>query len=99
MKGQRCQAPESEASSNWEGPGGTIDVSVRLIMPIKVPFRAMWLLEISHLTKSYARPGGDGDRHRVVDIAAFSVAAGAQVALRGESGTGKTTFLNLIAGI
>ncbi|HVT74186.1 MAG TPA: ABC transporter ATP-binding protein [Lacunisphaera sp.] len=68
-------------------------------MPIKVPFRAMWLLEISHLTKSYARPGGNGGRHRVVDIAAFALAPGAQVALRGESGTGKTTFLNLLAGI
>jgi putative ABC transport system ATP-binding protein len=35
----------------------------------------------------------------VVDVREFSLAAGDQLALRGESGTGKTTFLNLIAGI
>jgi len=58
----------------------------------------MPLLEISNLTKGYARPGNAGV-HRVVDVAAFALDAGAQQALRGESGTGKTTFLNLIAGI
>ena len=57
----------------------------------------MRLLEITNLTKTYARPGGG--EHRVVDVREFSLAAGAQLALRGESGTGKTTFLNLIAGI
>jgi putative ABC transport system ATP-binding protein len=57
----------------------------------------MPLLEISQLTKSYARPGGG--RHRVLDVAAFALAAGGQLALRGESGSGKTTFLHLIAGI
>jgi putative ABC transport system ATP-binding protein len=58
----------------------------------------MPLLEITNLTKTYARPGG-GAAHRVVDVAAFALAAGEQRALRGESGSGKTTFLNLIAGI
>lgn len=57
----------------------------------------MPLLEINDLVKSYARPGGGV--HRVVDVKEFSLEAGAQRALRGESGTGKTTFLNLIAGI
>ena len=57
----------------------------------------MPLLEIENLVKTYARP--DGGEHRVVDVAAFALEAGAQRALRGESGTGKTTFLNLIAGI
>ena len=58
----------------------------------------MPLLEITRLTKTYARPGG-GAAHRVVDVAEFTLAAGEQRALRGESGTGKTTFLHLIAGI
>ena len=58
----------------------------------------MPLLDICDLRKSYARPGG-GPAHTVVDIPAFTLAAGAQLALRGESGSGKTTFLNLIAGI
>ena len=58
----------------------------------------MPLLEISNLTKTYARPGG-GEAHTVVDVAAFSLEPGEQRALRGESGSGKTTFLNLIAGI
>ena len=35
----------------------------------------------------------------IVSVPAFAVANGEQVALRGESGSGKTTFLNLIAGI
>jgi putative ABC transport system ATP-binding protein len=57
----------------------------------------MALLHITGLTKTYARP--DGSQHRVVDVREFSLEAGAQLALRGESGSGKTTFLNLIAGI
>ena len=57
----------------------------------------MSLLVIKDLLKSYRRPDGSG--HRVVELPEFSLAAGAQLALRGESGTGKTTFLNLIAGI
>src|ERR1700690_4197771 len=55
------------------------------------------MLAVSDLCKSYRRP--DGEVHPVVDVPAFSLAAGAQLALRGESGSGKTTFLNLIAGI
>ncbi len=34
-----------------------------------------------------------------MDVPEFSLTAGQQVALRGESGSGKTTFLHLIAGI
>ncbi len=57
----------------------------------------MRLLEIKDLVKTYARPGGG--EHRVLDVREFTLEAGAQQALRGESGTGKTTFLHLIAGI
>jgi len=52
----------------------------------------MSLLVVQNLTKSYGT-------HRVVDVPAFALEAGAQVALRGESGSGKTTFLHLLAGI
>jgi putative ABC transport system ATP-binding protein len=55
------------------------------------------LLKISGLKKSFNAP--DGTRHVIVDVAEFSLDAQAQVALAGESGSGKTTFLNLIAGI
>jgi len=57
----------------------------------------MSLLHLTGLSKSYPLPGGG--EHRVVDIAEFVLPVGAQVALRGESGSGKTTFLHLIAGI
>ncbi len=55
------------------------------------------LLEIRDLRKSFVAP--DGLRHEVVRIPEFRLEARSQLALSGESGTGKTTFLHLIAGI
>ena len=55
------------------------------------------MLAIQGLTKSYRSP--EGGLTAVVDVPAFSLGAGEQLALRGESGSGKTTFLHLIAGI
>ena len=57
----------------------------------------MPLLKIQQLIKRYAVPGGGV--HTVLDVPKFTLKAGQQVALRGASGTGKTTFLNCIAGI
>jgi len=57
----------------------------------------MPLLEISGLKKSFLAP--DGSQHVVIDVPEFSLAEKVQVALSGESGLGKTTFLHLIAGI
>jgi putative ABC transport system ATP-binding protein len=55
------------------------------------------LLEISRLVKSFIRP--DGTKHIVVHVKSFSLEDKAQMAFQGESGSGKTTFLHLIAGI
>lgn len=55
------------------------------------------MLDVAQLKKSFVGP--EGARVDIVDVRAFAVAAGEQVALRGESGSGKTTFLHLIAGI
>ncbi len=55
------------------------------------------MLEVTDLRKSFSSP--DGERSEILDVPSFSLAAGAQLALRGESGSGKSTFLNLIAGI
>ena len=55
------------------------------------------LLEISNLTKNYRSP--EGGLQRVLDVPEFTLEEGQQLALRGASGTGKTTFLNCIAGI
>ena len=57
----------------------------------------MPLLEIFKIVKSYASP--DGGRHTVLSVDSFQLDSKVQVALAGESGSGKTTFLNLIAGI
>lgn len=62
-----------------------------------LPGKIMALLEITELKKSFLAP--DGSLHTVVDVKSFSLAERAQVALQGESGSGKTTFLHLIAGI
>jgi putative ABC transport system ATP-binding protein len=55
------------------------------------------MLAISDLRKSFRSP--EGPQVEIVSVPAFSLAAGEHMALRGESGSGKTTFLNLIAGI
>jgi ABC-type lipoprotein export system ATPase subunit len=57
----------------------------------------MPLLEIKQLKKSFVSP--DGERNIIVDVDEFFLAEKTQVALSGESGSGKTTFLHLIAGI
>lgn len=57
----------------------------------------MAVLEVTGLKKSYKTP--EGTRITIVDVPSFSLAEGAQVALQGSSGCGKTTFLNLVAGI
>src|SRR5262245_47706084 len=57
----------------------------------------MALLEIQELKKSFLAP--DTTQHSVIDIPSFKLEEKSQMALRGESGSGKTTFLNLIAGI
>jgi ABC-type lipoprotein export system ATPase subunit len=55
------------------------------------------LLDVTNLQKSFVSP--DGERTMIVDVPQFQLANGEQVAVRGASGSGKTTFLNLIAGI
>src|SRR5262245_45149211 len=57
----------------------------------------MAVLQIEGLTKSYRSP--DGEVHRVLDVPEFMLAERGEVALRGRSGSGKTTFLNVVAGI
>ena len=55
------------------------------------------MLAVQGLTKSFLSP--EGGSVPIVNVPSFSLAAGEQLALRGESGSGKTTFLHLIAGI
>ena len=54
-------------------------------------------LSIRDLVKGYPAP--NGARVEVLRIPQFELGAGRQVALRGESGLGKTTLLHIIAGI
>ena len=55
------------------------------------------MLAVTDLRKSFRSP--EGANVEIVNVPAFGLTAGEQVALRGESGSGKTTFLHLIAGI
>ena len=57
------------------------------------------MLTITDLRKSFPSPEAGGRPVEIVHVAHFALGAGEQVALRGESGSGKTTFLNLIAGL
>lgn len=57
----------------------------------------MPLLEIENLLKGFATP--DGTRQTVVGVEYFGLGQSEQIALEGGSGSGKTTFLHLIAGI
>lgn len=60
-------------------------------------YREMALLEVRNLRKTYRTP--EGSTTTVLDIPAFDLEPRRQVALSGASGSGKTTFLHLIAGI
>ena len=55
------------------------------------------LLKVEGLTKSFKSP--DGQVHQVIDIPSFELASSAETALVGRSGTGKSTFLNILCGI
>ncbi len=57
----------------------------------------MALLTLTEVTKAYPAPGGG--LQEVLRIPKFSMEPGEQLALAGSSGSGKTTFLNVIAGI
>ncbi len=54
-------------------------------------------LELRNVTKSYRDPGGG--RVPVLNVADFKLGSGEQAVLVGSSGGGKTTLLNIIAGI
>ncbi len=57
----------------------------------------MTLLELRDLKKSYRSP--EGGLQTVLDVEHFTLEAEEQVVLVGTSGSGKTTFLNVVAGI
>lgn len=54
-------------------------------------------LELRNVTKSYREPGGT--TLPILNIESFGISSGEQVVLIGSSGGGKTTLLNIIAGI
>src|SRR5689334_20641832 len=81
------------------GQPGSINADLPLQTYLSPPTVAVPadVLTITGLKKSYRTP--EGVTRNVVSVAKFSVPETAQVAIKGESGSGKTTFLNLIAGI
>ena len=57
----------------------------------------MTLLKVNQLKKSFSSP--EGESIKVVDVDKFSLDLSEFCGMRGESGSGKTTFLHLLAGI
>ncbi|MCP4082105.1 MAG: ABC transporter ATP-binding protein [Planctomycetaceae bacterium] len=55
------------------------------------------MLKLDQIKKQYRQP--NGETLSILDVPAYQVAAGEQVALIGPSGCGKTTMLHVIAGI
>ena len=57
----------------------------------------MPVVEIHQLVKSFVTP--EGERQVVIDVPDFVLGDRELLAMRGSSGSGKTTFLHLVAGI
>jgi putative ABC transport system ATP-binding protein len=55
------------------------------------------MLLVENIKKSYREP--DGTRLAILDVPRLELAAGEQVVIRGRSGGGKSTLLNIIAGL
>lgn len=55
------------------------------------------LLKAEKLKRTFISP--DGESNLIVDIPTFKIRAGEHIGIQGNSGSGKTTFLNLLAGI
>jgi putative ABC transport system ATP-binding protein len=55
------------------------------------------MLSVQNVKKSYREP--NGELLPILDVPRLELAAGEQVVIRGQSGGGKTTLLNVIAGL
>jgi len=55
------------------------------------------LLKVEKLKRTFISP--DGESNLILDIPTFKIRAGEHIGVQGNSGSGKTTFLNLLAGI
>ena len=57
----------------------------------------MTLVAVENLQKSY--PSSGVETEMIVNVPSFNLGEQDQLALQGSSGSGKTTFLHLLAGV
>jgi len=86
MGGRVSRAWGGDDGAGSQRPNGGGKDSGFVLWEFLWPVAAIPMLAVADLTKSFLSP--EGERVEIVNVPGFNLAAGDQVALRGESGSG-----------
>jgi putative ABC transport system ATP-binding protein len=90
-----AERPRATRAAETEADAGLVWRAPTTRGPMENPVETPIVLEVDGVSKSYGR--GDEVVHALIDVH-LTVRAGQIVGLLGRSGSGKTTFLNVVAG-